>query len=204
MLHPRVPPQVRALPHVDLLSLFRAEESNEERAARHEVGLVTIDEIRSTRVVRDGIDTDLQFVSAGLSLPSSSLPPQQTPPFTSSVSAGDTLPAPQSTVDISPGTGPPAAASTSLRLLQPDAKLVPAPVTTPAFLMPPPRSPALCIPPDPLPSSFHTTSDVSVPPRMSSKAVAEPGPLPVTMHMDVEEEDEPMPGIDLGSDSETD
>ncbi|OAX43989.1 hypothetical protein K503DRAFT_730190 [Rhizopogon vinicolor AM-OR11-026] len=42
LLHPRGPPLVRPLPHVEALSLFRAEESNEERAARTSLDLATI------------------------------------------------------------------------------------------------------------------------------------------------------------------
>ncbi|TFY71412.1 hypothetical protein EVG20_g1596 [Dentipellis fragilis] len=39
LLHPRVPPLVRSLPHVDALSLFRAEESNEEQDVRTGLGI---------------------------------------------------------------------------------------------------------------------------------------------------------------------
>ncbi|KAG5648888.1 hypothetical protein DXG03_000237 [Asterophora parasitica] len=39
LLHPRVPPLVRSLPHVESLSLFRAEEPQDEADAREEVGL---------------------------------------------------------------------------------------------------------------------------------------------------------------------
>lgn len=41
LLHPRSPPLVRPLPHVEALSLFRAEESNEELAARTSLALAT-------------------------------------------------------------------------------------------------------------------------------------------------------------------
>jgi len=41
LLHPRGPPLVRPLPHVEALSLFRAEGSNEERAARTSLDLAT-------------------------------------------------------------------------------------------------------------------------------------------------------------------
>lgn len=41
LLHPRGPPLVRSLPHVEALSLFRAEESNEELAARTSLALAT-------------------------------------------------------------------------------------------------------------------------------------------------------------------
>lgn len=39
MLHPRVPPLVRSLPHVESLSLFRVEESLDETNAREALGL---------------------------------------------------------------------------------------------------------------------------------------------------------------------
>ncbi|KAF8076598.1 rRNA processing/ribosome biogenesis-domain-containing protein [Lyophyllum atratum] len=39
LIHPRVPPLVRSLPHVESLSLFRAEESQEEAGIREELGL---------------------------------------------------------------------------------------------------------------------------------------------------------------------
>ncbi|KAG1833458.1 rRNA processing/ribosome biogenesis-domain-containing protein, partial [Suillus variegatus] len=39
LLHPRGPPLVRPLPHVEALSLFRAEENNEELAARKSLAL---------------------------------------------------------------------------------------------------------------------------------------------------------------------
>lgn len=42
MLHPRVPPLVRSLPHVESLSLFRAEESHEETEARETSGIVVL------------------------------------------------------------------------------------------------------------------------------------------------------------------
>ncbi|RDB22742.1 Pre-rRNA-processing protein rix1 [Hypsizygus marmoreus] len=39
LIHPRVPPLVRSLPHVEALSLFRAEEPQEEIDVREELGL---------------------------------------------------------------------------------------------------------------------------------------------------------------------
>lgn len=41
LLHPRVPPLVRSLPHVESLSLFRAEEPQEEIETREALGLET-------------------------------------------------------------------------------------------------------------------------------------------------------------------
>ncbi|KIY67371.1 hypothetical protein CYLTODRAFT_444097 [Cylindrobasidium torrendii FP15055 ss-10] len=39
LIHPRVPPLVRSMPHVETLSLFHAEESNEEKTIREALGL---------------------------------------------------------------------------------------------------------------------------------------------------------------------
>ncbi|KAI0939408.1 hypothetical protein AcW1_004463 [Taiwanofungus camphoratus] len=45
LFHPRVPPLVRSIPHVDMLSLFHSEESEEERDTRHLLRLGTIEEL---------------------------------------------------------------------------------------------------------------------------------------------------------------
>lgn len=55
LLHPRGPPLVRPLPHVEALSLFRAEESNEELAARTSLALATTYDANSMDVVADPI-----------------------------------------------------------------------------------------------------------------------------------------------------
>jgi hypothetical protein len=44
LVHPRVPPLVRSLPHIEPLSLFRAEESQEEIDARESLGLEVMDQ----------------------------------------------------------------------------------------------------------------------------------------------------------------
>ncbi|KAJ6490373.1 rRNA processing/ribosome biogenesis-domain-containing protein, partial [Mycena vitilis] len=48
LLHPRLPPLVRSLPYVESLSLFRAEESQEEIDARESLGLVLPEDSTST------------------------------------------------------------------------------------------------------------------------------------------------------------
>ncbi|KAG1755494.1 rRNA processing/ribosome biogenesis-domain-containing protein [Suillus lakei] len=55
LLHPRSPPLVRPLPHVEALSLFRAEESNEELAARTSLALATIYDTAMMDVAADPI-----------------------------------------------------------------------------------------------------------------------------------------------------
>lgn len=53
LLHPRGPPLVRPLPHVEALSLFRAEENNEELAARKSLALATTYDANIMDVVAD-------------------------------------------------------------------------------------------------------------------------------------------------------
>lgn len=53
LLHPRGPPLVRPLPHVEALSLFRAEENNEELAARRSLVLATTYDANVMDVVAD-------------------------------------------------------------------------------------------------------------------------------------------------------
>lgn len=55
LLHPRGPPLVRPLPHVEALSLFRAEESNEELAARTSFALATTYDANTMDVAADPI-----------------------------------------------------------------------------------------------------------------------------------------------------
>lgn len=45
LLHPRVPPLVRSMPHVESLSLFRAEESQEEIETRRNLKLGMMDDV---------------------------------------------------------------------------------------------------------------------------------------------------------------
>jgi len=53
LLHPRVPPLVRSLPPVELLSLFRAEESLDEVDAREALGLGIVEQQKVPNSVDD-------------------------------------------------------------------------------------------------------------------------------------------------------
>ncbi|KIP10671.1 hypothetical protein PHLGIDRAFT_125372 [Phlebiopsis gigantea 11061_1 CR5-6] len=205
MLHPRVPPLVRALPHVESLSLFRAEEGSEEKQTRLEAGLVTLEDIRET-----------EAVPTPMSITPGSVPPTiarsqpfqivQTPSslYTLGDSATPSLATPHV---VGPGTGPLAVSSVSFNASDPTGEVptvIHTHVTKPPFPPPPPATSSLPAPPDPLPSSATIAPAVSVP-QMSSIAVVEPRATSAAVQMNVEEdEDEPMPGIDLGSDSEED
>ncbi|KAF9028466.1 hypothetical protein BDZ89DRAFT_1066113 [Hymenopellis radicata] len=50
LLHPRVPPLVRSMPHVETLSLFHAEESSEEARIRESFGLLAVSPEAATTV----------------------------------------------------------------------------------------------------------------------------------------------------------
>ncbi|KAG2154981.1 rRNA processing/ribosome biogenesis-domain-containing protein [Suillus bovinus] len=80
LLHPRGPPLVRPLPHVEALSLFRAEESNEELTARKSLALATINDGNIMDVVADPImmtstPESTQPVSTHLPIPTPKITP---------------------------------------------------------------------------------------------------------------------------------
>ncbi|GLB33999.1 putative rRNA processing/ribosome biogenesis [Lyophyllum shimeji] len=91
LIHPRVPPLVRSLPHVESLSLFRAEESQEETNIRQELGLRSAvpDQPSSTTETQDVIMEEDSRTSAAKtdmnSVKSNALsPPPPKPPSTPS------------------------------------------------------------------------------------------------------------------------
>lgn len=207
MLHPRVPPLIRALPHVEVLSLFRAEEGHEEKDARREAGFVTIEEIRATENVRDETVTEPESVTVNAPSVARSQPPQPVRSFASSYAAHSDAAASHKMANAGSGTDSSAVRFSSPDTPNPAAELpnaVRTTATTPAFLPPPLTPSAFPGPPDLLPSSSTIVPSIFVQ-QGASMAVAEPQSMRAVMQMDVaEDEDEPMPGIDLGSDSETD
>jgi len=98
LIHPRVPPLIRSLPHVESLSLFRAEESQEEADVRKELGLrdAVPDQPLSTQDTQDVVmEEDLRNASArtkdttsATATASSSLPTKP-PSIPSTASIGD-------------------------------------------------------------------------------------------------------------------
>ncbi|KAI0638331.1 rRNA processing/ribosome biogenesis-domain-containing protein [Trametes polyzona] len=199
LLHPRVPPLVRSLPHVEMLSLFRAEESQEESEARANIGVGVVEE----RVPgRTGEAEELtSLVDNRTTLP---------PRAPSSRSIGDVqnaeTPRGGERTPMQVDVAPPAIPSTvGTRVAEPVIQRTPpAPVAVqqPAVvaaqaLHSPPSS--LPPPPDPLPSSSAAlgtrSTTASTAPPVTSAAVAS---VPAD-----EDEDEPMPTIDLASDSDS-
>lgn len=182
MLHPRVPPLVRAIPHLEALSLYRSEEGEEEQEMRRGLGIVTLEDA-SVQVDHPlgsssapPIQGDAVMTNGTQKYPISSL---QTVPSNDNSSHATTLPSgmvidPPPTVD----SAPPAIQA---RAPQPTS--------------PPP-------PPGTLPTSSTSISPV-IPSDTRTVAISNPPSIATSSQMIVDE-DEPMPGIDLGSDSEDD
>ncbi|OBZ65680.1 hypothetical protein A0H81_14314 [Grifola frondosa] len=184
-LHPRVPPLVRSLPHVEKLSLFRAEESQEEVDARHTLGLGTTDEISHPgplEAASGGIPTTQETPSEPFGMPSRAhepalpvwqhqLQPVQ-PSFQSPVTNTSAflptsnvpkpqLPVPQQSQNIAPVPSPPSSLPNTL--------------------------------PSSMSASMSADSHVAAAPR------SPPAPGEVPMN---EDDDEPMPTINMDSDSD--
>ncbi|TRM68137.1 rRNA processing/ribosome biogenesis-domain-containing protein [Schizophyllum amplum] len=78
LLHPRLPPLVRPLPHVDALALFAGEESSEERRARLDMGIVSMSDAPVPASEPTAMDLDTQPE-----------PAQPRPPLTASSATND-------------------------------------------------------------------------------------------------------------------
>jgi hypothetical protein len=128
LVHPRVPPLVRTLPHVESLSLFRLEESQEEAQIRLSLGLGVNNQHAqpSEPIVNvasdDSMDAETttippaSSVFTGISHPSPADPPQDqdrsvplaVPPCT------PVIPVPDPTLNLIPPLKPETAAKTSI------------------------------------------------------------------------------------------
>ncbi|KAA1466753.1 hypothetical protein DENSPDRAFT_812014 [Dentipellis sp. KUC8613] len=162
LLHPRVPPLVRSLPHVDALSLFRAEEGDEEQDVRAGLGI--------------GV--------AG---------------FLGAAGDEDEVPAPAVVPSIVGRAAEPAAALAAPFTLF--AKPAVASTAAPAFTAPT-ASTAPVPTPAPAPILAPSTSSAKVPPPPSVPLPSSSKPTPSTAPQAHDDDDEEMPSIDMGSDSE--
>ncbi|EJF56606.1 hypothetical protein DICSQDRAFT_71225 [Dichomitus squalens LYAD-421 SS1] len=192
LLHPRAPPLVRSLPHVELLSLFRAEEGEEEADTRRRVGLHVLDE-RSDRLPdATGSQTphEAEWTRLQPSVPQAARSP-------GAPSAQEPYGTVAMQVDVSPlaptagqaSRDPPSSAG--LERSQPPTSFAHKQSATHRTAQSP------LPPPDPLPSNSTALS-------LESKPASD---LPVTQAtaplMEDDDDDEPMPTIDLASDSES-
>ncbi|KAL7282519.1 hypothetical protein ACG7TL_003990 [Trametes sanguinea] len=194
LLHPRVPPLVRSLPHVEMLSLFRAEESQAETEARRVLG-VDVNEERSPMQSPDtekinplADERRASSPPAVQSLNNAGAPPPQAP---------SNIPM---QVDPAPLHGSTIAAAAAEPLVQSVASKPPGAQAEPgkARIYQVPQT-SLPPPPDPLPSNNAAMSTRSTTTLTAHVSSAAPGVLPTAD----EDDDEPMPTIDLGSDSES-
>ena len=199
MLHPRVPPLVRALPHVETLSLFRAEESLDETETRRGLGLVTNEEAQSAVTGATAsatvIAAEAVTINATPAIAPSAVSPTVQPSLATSTAQNATAAVAYAAANRSranvTSAAPPAV---NVQTAAMDAPKVPEPRPSGSVSLPPP--------PEPLPSSSKKIAAVSVP-QVSTIVSAEQQAMPVTMQIDPhEDDDESMPGIDLGSDSE--
>ncbi|KAI9056538.1 hypothetical protein FKP32DRAFT_1599270 [Trametes sanguinea] len=194
LLHPRVPPLVRSLPHVEMLSLFRAEESREETEARMALG-VDVNEERSPMRSLDTEKMNPLVDERRASIP----------PAVQSVNNAGAPPAQASSniamqVDPTPLHGSTIAAAALEPLAQTVAPkpsgLQAEPAAAQVYQVPQTSLPP---PPDPLPSSSAAVGTRSATTLATPVSSAAPGVLSAAD----EDDDEPMPTIDLGSDSES-
>ena len=193
MIHPRAPPLVRALPHVESLSLFQAEESNEELDARRQLGVAIISETASS--FQSEAVQNIENITSNVTPMPAPTPSvaQSTPGLTSFV---QTQPTTHSRIQPTKAAAPIIAAQAE-----------PAKVDVPKPEAPPPahNEPSVAAA-----SSFAglaTTAPISSPsssiPGGVPQATRTVDPIPTHKPMVVEDdEDEPMPTIDMGSDSE--
>ncbi|KAF7798339.1 hypothetical protein EIP86_009560 [Pleurotus ostreatoroseus] len=205
-LHPRVPPLIRALPHVEALALFRAEEGQEENNIRHGLRIGTVDELQRSMHMQETIlpsqvrtdkQSDAPTVPSVPAIPpthpmlakeappaSSALPQSATP-----VAATATAPAPifmeSARVSTQPPPPPPPPPPQADPVLSADIQPSSAPISPSVFA-------------DHRQTAAASTSTT---PSMSTQA-AVPTPRHVQMATD-DDDDEPMPSIDMGSDSDS-
>ncbi|CAL1701175.1 unnamed protein product [Somion occarium] len=180
LLHPRAPPLVRSLPHIETLSLFQAEESQEEQEARHTLQIGVPGELAAATQEPD-VAMDIQLISSSHIAP----PTNHVVPVT--------VPTVPSGPSMSVVQAPPRAA---LQVIQP---AVPAPAVTPstASFQPPPTSASI-----PKANDSSLTRSSANTSTTASIAQATPPVSSSRMVVDDEDEDEPMPTIDVESDSE--
>ncbi|THH14397.1 hypothetical protein EW146_g5930 [Bondarzewia mesenterica] len=192
LLHPRAPPLIRPLPHVDSLSLFRAEESNEEIDVREGLGIGVIDQAAPREETSPVLATHYASWEREHSLfGQQTTVPLQEKIFQSTANSTHTVhqrdvPAPDNFI-------------TTIGTTQQNV-LSSAPPAVPAFTT--------------ATTSHNPSAQLSTTAPLLSKmtsasshpalrpAISAPQPTCVPMPMDDDENDEEMPSIDLGSDSD--
>ncbi|PSS35413.1 hypothetical protein PHLCEN_2v1568 [Hermanssonia centrifuga] len=179
LLHARVPPLIRALPHVESLAMFRAEEGQEEIEIRHTLGVGIPDELQ----IRESLNANqVAAVLTPIPVTSPSAPPiahMQVDPVQHAKPSSITSP------EFASHEQP---SSTYIQGTQPSSGAIPVsqgdlPSLSKATLLPPSAA---------APSPPVTAAPT---PSISTSLAPSQG----TMEAD---EDEPMPSIDMDSDSD--
>ena len=184
-LHPRVPPLIRALPHVEYLSLFRAEESQEESDMRDALGVATADDLHPA----PPLQTDVVMQPP---------PVVPSPPPVFPVSTQSRLP----TVTDSATTSLPMLQAAQTQALPTNIQLQdvaqnappPAELATP---LTPSAGPFTAVPGSALIERPTASTDNALASSIAPKVSV----APVVAE---EDDDEPMPSIDMDSDSDSD
>lgn len=187
LLHPRVPPLIQSMPHIESLSLFREEESQEETETRRNLQLGTMEDIH-----RPTANTPLSSAQSQHHQPTIEAQVFAEPP-TRYAPAQLVLGSSHATTQAQPESPPPTAAGSQKEL----PKVTLSSSSTPSTLRPP--EPAMLESPNkvhPGPASgqhqpTHSLATPVVPQTINNL----PSPL-------LEDEDEPMPSIDMDSDSD--
>lgn len=200
LLHPRMPPLVRSLPHVETISLFRAEESQEELDTRHMLGLRTADDsacppfsdtastlhpppvLLGDRRQTDGTPDIPAAGTFATTSVSSDNAPHRIPPTQIPETSGPVPPSYSRTADIMMQSEEHPQAEHSVSQGYRTDPSLPAPL---ASVSKPSNSPPTQTPVIPLPSIPSGTQ------------------LTVTLPVDEDDEDEPMPTINMESDSDS-
>ncbi|VDC07334.1 unnamed protein product [Peniophora sp. CBMAI 1063] len=184
LLHPRVPPLVRALPHVEALALFRAEEGDEEADIRKQLGVAVVDEpMISPTATPVKIATPLLVApkpSAPIATPLLVAQANEVSASLSSTTSSalfGKIPAP--TAPQPTFAAPTAVPASTNRVTATAQPITPAPSLAPGVPQPGPAPP--------------TTPPNSIPRTFGYRAMSQE-----------EDEDEPMPSINVDSDSDED
>ena len=189
LIHPRVPPLVRALPHVEALALFRAEEGDEEADIRRRLGVAVVEE----PMLPPATTQTVKIATPVLVAPKPSAP-IATPLLVAQANESSILPPSNGSALFGKAPAPPAPSTLA---------------QTPLMLDPVTQAPVAQAP-EALITSFDVPEPVVAPsvPQAGPAPFAPPSSVPETFGyapmQEDDDEDEPMPTINVDSDSDED
>lgn len=197
MLHPRAPPLIRALPHVESLSLFQAEESQDELETRSKMGIVTLNDVlQPTPATTEVPAGHVSTATAHAPTPPPAPTPVPLPGRALPINNPSFVGIPQTQVIAASDT----AAEPSVKMTQQAPRsLIDSTQTVPAPHQEPPH--VAVFSPREVPVEAVTSLAAMGPPTSVLQAAAAPVQVAQAVAME-EDEDDPMPGIDMDSDSD--